>query len=89
VDRDPDQIIQDVGHRIAELRQCRQLTQRELAVRVGMSHPNLNRIEQGTQNLTLRTMITLATALDVELSDLLKPPGSGHPRKRKPARSGR
>jgi len=86
VDKDPDQILLNVGHRIAELRQSLGLTQKELGEQVDMSQRNVHRIEQGEQNLTLRTMIKLATALDVELEDLLKPPGSGHPRKRKAAR---
>src|SRR6185436_6151664 len=86
VNEDPDQIIRDVGRRVAELRQALELSVSECAQRLEMTYQNLQRIERGEQNLTLRMMIRLATALEVRPEDLFKPPGSGHPRKRKGAR---
>jgi transcriptional regulator with XRE-family HTH domain len=87
VNEDPDQTIRDVGLRIAELRQGLGITLSEFAQRLGVTYQNLQRIERGEQNLTIRTMVKLATALGVRPADLFDPPGSGHPQKRKTGRS--
>jgi transcriptional regulator with XRE-family HTH domain len=86
VNEDPDQIIRDVGRRVAELRQALELTVSDCARRLGMTHQNLQRIERGEQNLTIRMMIRLATAPEVRPADLFTAPGSGHPRMRKGGR---
>jgi transcriptional regulator with XRE-family HTH domain len=49
-----------------------------------MSVTNYQRIEAGTQNLTLRTMAKIARALGVGVVDLLMPPET-----RVPARKGK
>lgn len=47
------------------------LTQKELAKKVGISHVTLSKIEKGNyENLTLRTMLKLADALDTTVQDL-------------------
>jgi transcriptional regulator with XRE-family HTH domain len=74
VEEDPDQLIKDVGRRIAELREVRGLSQSELARKLGISPGNLYRIEQGQQNLTLRTMAKLASTLGVRTVDLFEGP---------------
>lgn len=53
----------------AKLRQEKGLTQTQLAAKVGMSVPNISRIEAGpAQNLTLGTLVKLFGALDQELT---------------------
>jgi len=47
------------------------LSQESLAERVGISSKYLSSIERGKENPTLDTLIKLAAALEVELSDLL------------------
>lgn len=72
---DPDeQLLDDVGRRIAELRARAGLTQAQVAEAVAMTVTNYQRIEAGTQNLTLRTMARIARALGVRVVDLLAPP---------------
>ena len=53
------------------------LTQDQLAERLGIASKNVQRIEAGRQNLTLRSLEALARALELELPQLLLPPGSG------------
>ena len=73
---DPEQLLKQVGQRIAELRRGLGLTQKALAERLGISAPYMSQMEHGSENLTLRTMVKLAAALGVRTADLLEPPAS-------------
>jgi UDP-N-acetylglucosamine 1-carboxyvinyltransferase len=73
---DPDRCTRDVGRRIAELRRHRGWTQEQLAERLGIQANNLQRIELGMQNLTLRTLVRLANGLGVGLMALFEAPTS-------------
>jgi transcriptional regulator with XRE-family HTH domain len=83
VNEDPDEIMRTVGLRIAELRQALGMTLNELGQKLGVPYQNVQRLERGDQNLTLRTMANVANALGVRVIDLLEAPGSGLPRKPK------
>lgn len=83
---DPDQVIRDVGRRIGELRSGLGLTQEQAAERLDISLKGYQFIERGIQNLTIRTMVGVATMLGVRTADLLAAPASrevkrGRPRK--------
>ena len=69
----------DPGFRLAArlrtLRQTLGLTQTQMARKLGISQATLNRLESGTQNVTLRTLAVLARALRCDVVDLLLPPG--------------
>jgi transcriptional regulator with XRE-family HTH domain len=71
---DPDRALRDVGRRIAELRRERGWTQERFAERLGLQTNNLQRIELGMQNLTVRSLVRLANGLGVGLGDLCVPP---------------
>lgn len=73
---DAARVIKDVGRRLAELRRERGLTQEQLAERLRMAPTNLQRIELGMQNLTLRTLVRVANELEVKPAALLEPPRS-------------
>ena len=63
-----------VGVELARLRQRKGLSQTQLAARVGMSAPNISRIEGSpAHNLTLGTMVKLFGALDYEVSFKFQP----------------
>jgi DNA-binding Xre family transcriptional regulator len=58
-----------IGVQLAQLRQAAGLSQTQLAARVGMSAPNISRIESNPeQNLTLQTLVKLFGALDHEVT---------------------
>jgi ribosome-binding protein aMBF1 (putative translation factor) len=81
--KDPDErLLDDVGRRIGELRARAGLTQAQLAEAVAMTVTNYQRIEAGTQNLTLRTMGRIARVLGVQVVDLLTPPEEPRPRRK-------
>lgn len=67
---------EDLIHRVAErvylIRRKLNLTQAELADKLGTQQPAIARIEAGYENLTLRTMANLAWALDCRSEDLVK-----------------
>lgn len=77
-----DRIIDNVGRRIAQLRQARGWTQRETAERLRIEEQSLQRFERGA-NLTLRTLVKLAKILGVEPQDLFK---DAAPQERRPGR---
>jgi DNA-binding Xre family transcriptional regulator len=58
----------NVGVQLARLREERGLTQTQLAAKVGMSSPNISRIESNPgQNLTLQSLVKLFGALDCDV----------------------
>jgi transcriptional regulator with XRE-family HTH domain len=83
---DADRAIKDIGRRIAEIRRERGLTQEQTAERLGLQTNNLQRIELGMQNLTVRSLVRIANGLGVGLASLCEPPssrlvGRGRPRR--------
>jgi transcriptional regulator with XRE-family HTH domain len=71
---DADRALKDVGRRIAELRRERGWTQETFAERLGLQANNLQRIELGMQNLTIRSLVRLANGLSVSLGALFEVP---------------
>ncbi len=67
----------DLARQLAEsLRKLRKeagLTQTEMARRLGISQPTLNRLENGSQNTTLRTLTQICRALRCDPGDLFRP----------------
>lgn len=75
----PPELIQAVARRIKELRQARGLTQDAVAEALGIAAKNVQRLEAGRQNLTLKTLANVADVLDVEPWELLKSGAVGAP----------
>jgi len=65
--------VQAVGRRIAELRAGHGWTQDAFAVQLDVSVDYVQRIERGT-NLTIRSLVCIATALGVNAIDLFAAP---------------
>jgi transcriptional regulator with XRE-family HTH domain len=78
---DPHRVVQWVGTRVAERRRAYGLTQEQLAERLEVSIKYLQRLEAGEENLTIRSVVGLANALDVQPSYLLRAPRNAAPRK--------
>ncbi|QMV71414.1 helix-turn-helix transcriptional regulator [Comamonas piscis] len=64
-------ITKRVGNRIAELRQSRNWSQAELAFRLQVEPETIDHLECGTSTPSLQTLESLATALQVRISDLV------------------
>ena len=57
-----------IGAQLAKIRRQKRLSQTQLAARVGMSGPNISRIENSpSQNMTIGTLVRLARALGREV----------------------
>ncbi len=59
------------GAALRQWRKRRQLTQEQLAEKSTLSYKFIGEVERGQGNPTLETMVRLADALEVELSDML------------------
>jgi len=59
-----------LGQRIKELRKAKNLTQEELAEKIGIGTPNISYFENGKFTPTLETMQKIANVLDVEIYEL-------------------
>lgn len=62
----------ELGQRIKQTRLNKGIQQIELAVEINMEKSNLSRIEAGRTNPTILSLKKIATALEIEISDLLK-----------------
>jgi putative transcriptional regulator len=60
-----------VGARVRELRLEAELTQQELADRIGSHRPIIGRIERGVHVVTLEVCVRVAAALELDLGTLL------------------
>jgi transcriptional regulator with XRE-family HTH domain len=73
---DADEIIRALGRRIAELRRRAGLTQAAFAERSGVSVKYVQRIEAGRENLTVRSLVSIAECLGTTPRELLEPPAT-------------
>jgi transcriptional regulator with XRE-family HTH domain len=73
---DAQLVIRDAGRRVAELRARHGWTQAELAERLNIALQNMQRIEQGRQNLTIATLTRLAHVLGCAVRDFFDAPTS-------------
>lgn len=74
---------QKIGARIQEIRKNKGMKQEVLSVKMGINSKYLSSIERGKENPTLNMIISLAEALDVEISNLFEFVEIQDPAKRK------
>jgi len=60
-----------VGMKIREARIRKGLSQKQLALRIGMKQPDISRIEEGKKNITLFTLTRLCKVLGIEKITIL------------------
>lgn len=60
-----------MGQRVRELRKTHRLTQEQLGERAGLSYKFIGEVERGAGNPTIETLASIASALGVELVDLV------------------
>lgn len=63
--------LQKVGDKILEYRVKMNMSQGALALECGMDKPNLRKLEKGKGNPTVKTLLRLAMALEIEPKELL------------------
>jgi len=68
-----NEAISELGKRVKYLRRLKNLTQAQFAEKVGLSVNYISQIETGLANPRLRTLLTLAQGLDVEIKGLFEP----------------
>lgn len=66
-----DKLLEEVGCRIRDLREAKAIAPSEFAKAAGFSLQYLWRLEDGQQNLNLKSISRIALALDVPMSALL------------------
>jgi len=69
--RRDEELIRDIGRRIATLRQQRGYPQERLAERIGIEPVTLSRLETGHRAVSITSASRMADALGVGLGDLL------------------
>ncbi len=67
------ELAEQLAETLRRLRQDAGLTQGEMAKRLGVSRPSLNRLESNSQNITLQTLSQLCRALHCQIGDLFCP----------------
>ena len=82
---DIDDTVRNVGRRVAELRAKAGLTQEQQAERLGFTLKYLQRIEGGGENLTVRSLVKIASVFGVSVTELFHKPrtkqaGPGRPK---------
>lgn len=60
----------DGMNNVAAIRKAKGLSQTDLAELAGVEQPTISKLERGNQSITLRTLMAVAEALQVPLSDL-------------------
>jgi len=69
----PVTLADQLAENVRRLRLDADLTQKDLAKRLGLSHATLHRIERGAYNPSLRVLEELCEALDCRPGDLFEP----------------
>jgi len=67
------QVYRQIGEIIRSNRKTKDLSQFQLAGRIGISRPSLANIEKGRQRVPAHLLYLIAQALQIALSDLLPP----------------
>jgi transcriptional regulator with XRE-family HTH domain len=67
--------LSDFGKRIKQYRLERGWTAKELGKQVGLSHASIYRLEDGTQNISVQLLFTLAEVFAIQPGDLINDDG--------------
>ncbi|MDE1905071.1 MAG: helix-turn-helix domain-containing protein [Rhodospirillales bacterium] len=75
-DDELDSIIRSLAEKLAAARKARGLTQASVAAMADMTQQQVFGLEQGTSNVTIRTLARVAKVLDLDLQALFSNVGS-------------
>ena len=62
----PSSLFKSIGVRIREARIDKEMSQKDLALAVGMKQPDISKIEEGKKNITLETLSRICRRLGIE-----------------------
>jgi transcriptional regulator with XRE-family HTH domain len=65
----------ELAERLKAARTAADMTQEAVAAKARIDHRRYQRLEQGTSNTTIRTLVRIAAAVGVDVWDLLSRPG--------------
>jgi transcriptional regulator with XRE-family HTH domain len=61
----------EIGRRVRAARTAVKMTQEDAAAAAGIDYKRLQRIEQGTVNVTVKTLVRIAAAFETDIWSLL------------------
>lgn len=67
-----EETIKLIAQNIKKIRISKGLSVQEVAYRCDMERSNLSRLEAGRTNMTIKTICLICTALNVEITDVIK-----------------
>ena len=70
--RDPAASLVAFGARVRELREIAGMTQQEVADAAGIHRVNVSKVESGSREVGVTTVVDLAAALGVEVAELFR-----------------
>ncbi len=65
--------VERIGWNLRKLRVTKGISQDDLAYRAELDHAYIGYVERGKRNVTVGTLERIATALDIDIADLLAP----------------
>ena len=71
---DPARYASVLGDNVRRLRKLSKINKKTFALMVGIGRPQLDKIERGTADIRLSSIVRLADALEVTPVELLSPP---------------
>lgn len=69
-------VLNELGRRIKDVRQVKELSQIGLAKSCNFEKATLSRIESGKSNPTVKTLVRIANALEIQVGELFTPVSS-------------
>ena len=69
---DQDKALINLGLRIKQLRKEKGMTQMDLAAKMGKDDRAIGRLENGRTNPTFKTLLEVATGLEMSVEELMK-----------------
>ena len=63
-------VINELTDKLKEFRASKKLSQKEVAYKAEMEEQNYRRIELGNTNPTIKSLVKICNALDIEIKDL-------------------
>jgi transcriptional regulator with XRE-family HTH domain len=64
-------LYKEIGQRIKRQRENKNLSQEELAIKIGLTRTSITNLEAGRQNISLKTLLNISDALNIDARNFL------------------